>query len=210
MLEQFGHTHDQAEAATLLDPETRELLRSALDEMWQSEAHLRQGHPELALPYAYRALGFIKQVQQASRIYLARVGLELPPIDESRRLGGDRAGLGDRADPLTDATAADPCRRRCLARARAGARRRRMRRARSRRARALVAAHDARGADPLALAAAIDALRRDPRLQRLSRTPARAAVAVARASTGGDRRTQAVRRTSATPISMHSGARRAR
>ncbi len=160
ILEKFGHTHDQAEAATLLDAATRELLRSALDEMWQSETNLRQAHPELALPYAYRALAFIKQVQQASRIYLARVGLELPPIDESRRLGGDRAGLGDRGDPLTNVTAADPVV------------------ADAWRALAPVSAtkggvpdldalarwidtHDTRSADPLALAAAIDALRRD-------------------------------------------------
>ncbi len=103
MLKEYGHTHDQPEAATLLDPETRVLLKSALDEMWQAELHLRQGHPDQALPYEYRALRFIKQVQQASRIYLARVGLELPPIDESRRLGGDRAGLQSRRDGLTSA-----------------------------------------------------------------------------------------------------------
>lgn len=92
-LEEYGHTHDHAEAATLLDPETRATLKQALDQMWQSELHLRQGDPKQALPYAYKALGFIKQVQQATRIYLARVGPELPPIDETRRLTGDRAGL---------------------------------------------------------------------------------------------------------------------
>ncbi|MGH8081924.1 MAG: hypothetical protein ACREP7_15220, partial [Lysobacter sp.] len=50
VLEQYGHTHDHAEAATLLDPQTRQLLKSALDQMWQSELHLRQGQPQLALP----------------------------------------------------------------------------------------------------------------------------------------------------------------
>ncbi|WP_149194049.1 DUF4175 domain-containing protein [Luteimonas suaedae] len=99
VLEEFGHTHDIPEAATLLDPQTRETLRSALGEMWQSELNLRQGRPDRALPYAYRALELIKQVQQADRIYLARVGPELPPIDESRRLGGDRDGIGRRALP---------------------------------------------------------------------------------------------------------------
>lgn len=108
VLEEYGHTHDHAEAATLLDPETRTTLKAALDQMWQSELNLRQGHPERALPYAYRALKFIKQVQQATRIYLARVGPELPPIDESRRLGGDRAGLARRDDVLAAANAADP------------------------------------------------------------------------------------------------------
>jgi len=99
VLEEFGHTHDIAEAATLLDPETRETLRGALREMWQSELHLRQAAPRQALPYAHRALELIKQVQQAERIYLQRVGTQLPPIDESRRLGGDRDGLRNRALP---------------------------------------------------------------------------------------------------------------
>jgi len=108
VLQEFGHTHDHAEAATLLDPKTRALLKSALDQMWQSELHLRQGQPQQALPFAYKALGFIKQVQQASRIYLARVGPELPPIDESRRLGGDREGIARREDALAPASAADP------------------------------------------------------------------------------------------------------
>ncbi|HDS1558132.1 TPA: hypothetical protein QEL11_001994 [Stenotrophomonas maltophilia] len=108
VLTEYGHTHDHAEAATLLDPQTRATLKAALDQMWASEGELRQGRPEQALPYAYKALGFIKQVQQAERIYLARVGPELPPIDEGRRLGGDRAGLASRQLPLTARTAPDP------------------------------------------------------------------------------------------------------
>ena len=76
--------------------------------MWSAEGELRQGRPEQALPFAYKALGFIKQVQQAERIYLARVGPELPPIDEGRRLGGDRTGLASRELPLAARTAPDP------------------------------------------------------------------------------------------------------
>jgi hypothetical protein len=97
LVQQFGHTHDEPEAATLLDPDTRKLLKSALDEMWQSELHLRQGQPQVALPYEYRALRLIKQVQNASRIYLARVGLQLPPVDETRRMGGKREGIAPAA-----------------------------------------------------------------------------------------------------------------
>ncbi|WP_237357288.1 DUF4175 domain-containing protein, partial [Xanthomonas campestris] len=108
VLTEFGHTHDHAEAATLLDPQTRALLRAALDQMWQSEGELRQGHPERALPYANKALGFIKQVQQAERIYLARVGPELPPIDPSRRMTGKRDGLGDRPAALDTRPPTDP------------------------------------------------------------------------------------------------------
>lgn len=108
VLSEYGHTHDHAEATTLLDPQTRATLKAALDQMWSAEGELRQGRPEQALPFAYKALGFIKQVQQAERIYLARVGPELPPIDESRRLSGDRAGLASRELPLAARTPPDP------------------------------------------------------------------------------------------------------
>jgi len=162
VLEEYGHTHDHAEAATLLDPGTRKLLKAALDEMWQSELHLRQGEPKLALPYAYKALGFIKQVQQASRIYLARVGPELPPIDESRRLGGDRKGLARRDDALIAANAADPLLGSLWLQLQAAPG--------SADAAAIdygalerwLGEHDARVADPLAFAAALDSLRNRP------------------------------------------------
>lgn len=108
VLSEYGHTHDHAEAATLLDPQTRATLKAALDQMWSSEGELRQGRPERALPFAYKALDFIKQVQQAERIYLARVGPELPPIDEGRRMSGDRAGLDSRTLSISPVTAPDP------------------------------------------------------------------------------------------------------
>lgn len=107
VLSEYGHTHDHAEAATLLDPKTRATLKAALDQMWSSEGELRQGQPERALPYAHKALGFIKEVQQAERIYLARVGPELPPIDEGRRMTGDRADLASRTLPLRALDAPD-------------------------------------------------------------------------------------------------------
>ncbi|MEG2802689.1 hypothetical protein [Stenotrophomonas sp.] len=157
VLSEYGHTHDHAEAATLLDPQTRATLKAALDQMWSSEGELRQGRPEAALPYANKALAFIKQVQQAERIYLARVGPELPPIDENRRMGGDRTDLGSRTLALAPLPAPDP---------------------------AIVAVwqqlgtggdtpdldalgtwldrHQARLADPLSLAATVEALRMDP------------------------------------------------
>lgn len=160
VLEEYGHTHDHAEAATLLDPETRATLKLALDAMWQSEGHLRQGHPDLALPYAYTALKHIKQVQQASRIYLARVGPELPPIDESRRMTGARAGIARPGDALVAATAPDPALLQLWqalddARARTddidfAALDRWLR------------ANESRVADPLSLIVAIDALRAEP------------------------------------------------
>jgi hypothetical protein len=108
VLSEYGHTHDHAEAATLLDPETRAILKAALDQMWSSEGELRQGRPERALPFANKALEFIKKVQQAERIYLARVGPELPPIDEGRRMGGERIDLGSRTLTISPVAAPDP------------------------------------------------------------------------------------------------------
>jgi hypothetical protein len=95
VIAEYGHVHDIAEAATLLDARTRQLLKAALDEMWQAEGQLRLGQPAQALPFEHRALELVKQAQQATRIHLARVGLELPLPDEGRRLGGDRDGVVD-------------------------------------------------------------------------------------------------------------------
>ena len=160
VLSAYGHTHDHAEAATLLDPQTRAILKQALDQMWQSEGELRQGHPDKALPYAYKALGFIKQVQQAERIYLARVGPDLPSIDETRRMTGKRDGLASRTTTL-QAASRDDADVVALWRALADvpgnaapidttALQRWLR------------AHPARAPDPLALQEAIDTLQRKP------------------------------------------------
>jgi len=97
ILAEYGHMHDKPEAATLLDPETKRILKQALGEMWQAELKLRQLLPDEALPFEYRALENIKQVEQAERIYLARASQDLPQLDASRRLSGDRTGLVDRA-----------------------------------------------------------------------------------------------------------------
>ncbi len=89
VLQQFGHTHDLAEQATLFDPQTRELLRAALAQMWDAELQLRLAFPDDALPFEYEALDLIKRVQQRSRIYLRRVGFRTTPPDEGRRFSGE-------------------------------------------------------------------------------------------------------------------------
>ncbi|TAD75933.1 MAG: DUF4175 domain-containing protein [Sphingomonadales bacterium] len=90
---EYGHVHDESEAATLLDPDTRALLKSALDAMWDAELNLRSGRPDAALPFENKALDYIKQVQQATRIYLPRIGSKQPPIDMARRMSGKREGI---------------------------------------------------------------------------------------------------------------------
>lgn len=161
VISQYGHLHDIPEAATLLDPETREVLRGALRAMWDAEGFLRLGEPGSALPHEYRALELIKEVQRADRIYLARVGLELPPIDESRRLSGNVEGVTDRRDTLRPAEEfAGPLQ----------ALWRRLQDGRSdvddvpalAAAMRWVLAHEESLDDPLGLIAAIDTLQRDP------------------------------------------------
>ncbi|HSJ78538.1 MAG TPA: DUF4175 domain-containing protein, partial [Erythrobacter sp.] len=98
---EYGHVHDESEAATLLDPDTRKLLKAALDAMWEAELNLRSGRPEAALPFEYKALDYIKQVQQATRIYLPRIGSQQPPIDMARRLTGKREGIVGEGAQLT-------------------------------------------------------------------------------------------------------------
>ncbi|MEH3159323.1 MAG: DUF4175 domain-containing protein [Sphingomonas taxi] len=154
---EYGHVHDEAEAATLLDPGTRATLRQALDAMWLSETALRQGQPRAALPHAYRALRFIKQVQQATRIFLARTGSDLPPVNLSRRMTGTRGAMGARDLPSAAAEPVDP-EPAAIWRTLDGAQHAAALDAAAR----WLARNGDRVPDPLALAGAIDTLRRRP------------------------------------------------
>ncbi|KRG75790.1 hypothetical protein ABB30_11150 [Stenotrophomonas ginsengisoli] len=159
VLAEYGHTHDHAEAATLLDPQTRAILKSALDAMWLSEGELRQGRPEQALPHAYKALAFIKQVQQAERVYLARLGPELPPIDMARRMTGKREGVASRRLAIDAGAPVDAAIAQAWLALDRGA---------APPVEALqgwLSRHAGELRDPLALAAALDPLRSDPTCQ---------------------------------------------
>lgn len=159
-LGEFGHAHDSGDAATLFDGGTRSTLSLALDAMWGSERALRQGEPDAALPFAYRALEYLKEAQQASRMFLARTGSDLPPIDPSRRMGGDRSGIVAGPLPVSVARPADvvPVEAWRALEERPG-------RTPPLRLDALgrwVRGNRARLADPLALTAAIDTFRNEP------------------------------------------------
>ncbi|WP_309628246.1 DUF4175 family protein [Brevundimonas sp.] len=93
VLNEFGHAHDTGEAATLFAPQTRSALARALDAMWSSERELRQGRPEQALPHANEALELLKEAQRATRVFLPRLGNDLPPVDFARRLTGKREDI---------------------------------------------------------------------------------------------------------------------
>jgi len=89
---QFGHAHDQEGNATIFDPATKEVLRRALRAMWDAEKQLRAIAPKPALPPEYKALGAIKELQQAERVYLHRTAFVPPAIKEEKRMTGEING----------------------------------------------------------------------------------------------------------------------
>ena len=89
---EFGHAHDQEGNATIFDPATKEVLRRALRAMWDAEKQLRAIAPKPALPPEYKALGAIKELQQAERLYLHRTAFVPPAIKEEKRMTGEMNG----------------------------------------------------------------------------------------------------------------------
>lgn len=91
LMEQYVHAHDDAETNTFHEQSTRSLLKMALEQMWQSELHLRLYEPEKALPFERLALEYLKTAQQKARAYAKKTGLDPPPIKEAEtRLTGER------------------------------------------------------------------------------------------------------------------------
>jgi hypothetical protein len=94
---EFIHSHDSAENATLFSESIKSQLQAALAEMWEAELRLRTYKPNEALPFEYRALKLLKDVQQRSRVYVQRIGYEPAPIEiAEKRLTGDLASVANR------------------------------------------------------------------------------------------------------------------
>lgn len=89
IIEQFSHRHDIAEDATFFDPETKRRLKAVLTEMWNAELHLRTFRPQEALPYEYKALRLLKDLQQRSRAYVAKTSIKTAPLKPEKRLSGE-------------------------------------------------------------------------------------------------------------------------
>ena len=90
LLREFMHAHDTEEGATFYEESIKVKLKAALAEMWESELRLRTLRPKEALPFQYRALEIIKNVQQATRIYVERIGFEPPALKPAeKRLTGE-------------------------------------------------------------------------------------------------------------------------
>jgi hypothetical protein len=93
ILDRYTHKHDNAEDATFFDAETKKQLKATLAEMWKAELQLRTLKPRDALPFEYRALRLLKDLQQSTRAFVAKTGIKTVPLDPAKRLTGDLAGV---------------------------------------------------------------------------------------------------------------------
>ncbi|MFD2936447.1 hypothetical protein [Spirosoma flavum] len=90
LMEQYVHSHDNAETNTFHEQSTRALLKMALENMWQSELHLRLYEPEKAMPFELEALKYLKLSQQKARSYVKKTGFDPPETKEKEtRLTGE-------------------------------------------------------------------------------------------------------------------------
>ncbi len=90
LLADYVHSHDDGEANTFYEQSTRSLLKMALEQMWQSELHLRLYEPEKAIPFEKKALEYLKSAQQKARTFVKKTSFDPPPIKEKeKRLTGE-------------------------------------------------------------------------------------------------------------------------
>ena len=89
IMDQYAHNHDIAEDATFFEPELKAQLKAVLTEMWGSELRLRTYKPEGALPYQYKALRLLKDLQQKSRAYVAKTTVKVSQLKLEKRLSGE-------------------------------------------------------------------------------------------------------------------------
>lgn len=90
VLDEVSHKHDVSEDATFLDADTKRQLKATLTEMWSAELKLRLYSPEKALPFEYKALRLLKELQQQSRVYVAKTSVKTTPLDFAKRGTGDQ------------------------------------------------------------------------------------------------------------------------
>ncbi|OAQ39551.1 hypothetical protein A5893_08115 [Pedobacter psychrophilus] len=89
IMDQYAHKHDNAEDATFFEPEQKSKLKATLTEMWNSELRLRTYKPQEALPFEYKALRLLKDLQQSSRAYVAKTTIKTAPLKLEKRLTGE-------------------------------------------------------------------------------------------------------------------------
>lgn len=93
ILDAYTDKHDNAEDATFFEPGIKAQLKATLSEMWKAELQLRTYKPADALPFAYKALRLLKDLQQQSRTFVAKTGVKVTPLNLSKRLTGELGGV---------------------------------------------------------------------------------------------------------------------
>lgn len=101
IMDSYSHKHDIAEDATFFEPELKAQLKAVLTEMWSSELRLRTYKTRDALPFEYKALRLLKDLQQKSRAYVAKTTVKVAQLKEEKRLSGELDKIGQ---PLQKST----------------------------------------------------------------------------------------------------------
>ncbi|TCC87068.1 hypothetical protein EZ428_23000 [Pedobacter frigiditerrae] len=89
LMDEYAHKHDIAEDATFFEPEMKMQLKAVLNEMWSSELRLRTYKTQEALPFEYKALRLLKDLQQKSRAYVAKTTIKTTRLKQEKRLSGE-------------------------------------------------------------------------------------------------------------------------
>lgn len=95
IMDSYAHKHDIAEDATFFEPEVKSRLKAVLTEMWNSELKLRTFQTQEALPYAYKALRLLKDLQQKSRAFVAKTTVKVSQLKEEKRFSGELDKIGE-------------------------------------------------------------------------------------------------------------------
>lgn len=98
VIDEYSHKHDIAEDADFFDAPTKKQLQAMLTEMWKASLQLKTYKPKEALPFAYNALRLLKDLQQKTRAYVAKTGVQTTPLNPAKRLTGE---LNKIAQPVT-------------------------------------------------------------------------------------------------------------
>ncbi|TSD63486.1 hypothetical protein FFF34_018010 [Inquilinus sp. KBS0705] len=89
ILKEYTDDHDNAADASFFEPAIKAQLKATLTEMWKAELQLRLYKPQAALPFAYKALRLLKDLQQKSRSFVAKTSYNPPPLKMEKRLSGE-------------------------------------------------------------------------------------------------------------------------
>jgi hypothetical protein len=98
ILDKYTDKHDNAEDAGFFDPELKAQLKATLTEMWRAELQLRLYKPQNALPFEYKALRLLKDLQEKSRVYVAKTSYNAPPLKLDKRLSGDLSKINQQVN----------------------------------------------------------------------------------------------------------------